>query len=258
MNSPLLSLQEITFSYSVQNNIVLERFSMEVAKGTVTAILGPNGAGKTTLLHIILGWLKPRVGQVLLNNIALRFYSRRELSQWIALVPQSEHIPYDYSVLEYVLFGRTPYLNPLEMPSEDDVEEATNALNMVGLSDFYGRSITRLSGGERQLILIARALTQKPRVLLLDEPTTHLDLGNKNRVINLLKQLNKQGVTVLLTTHEPEVASSIATHVILLNRGRVLQAGPLEQVFTSDGLSEAYEVDVRVYNLDGQKVVLWN
>jgi len=258
MNSPLLDLQEITFSYGYKNNIVLDSFSMEIESGTITAVLGPNGAGKTTLLHLLLGWLKPGVGNILLDNHALQSYTRRELSQWMALVPQSENIPYEYSVLEFVLFGRTPYLNPLEMPSEKDFSEASKALNMVGLAGFQDRLITRLSGGERQLILIARALTQKPRILLLDEPTAHLDLGNKNRVINLLKQLNQHGVTILLTTHEPDIASNIATHLILLNRGQVLQAGLFEKVFTSENLSSAYEIDVRVFSLDGHRVVLWN
>jgi len=258
MNPPLLALQEITFSYGAHNHNVLEHFSVALESGTVTAILGPNGAGKTTLLHIVLGWLRPQSGRVLLNDQPLRSFSRRQLSRWMGLVPQSEHVPYDYSVLEYVLFGRTPYLDPLEMPSEDDLEAATDALEMVGLGEFYKRSISRLSGGERQLVLVARALAQQPRILLLDEPTAHLDLGNKKRLLHLLRQLNQQGVTILLTTHEPEVASIIATHVVLVNKGQVLQTGSLEQVFTSDCLSTAYGINVEVRQIEGRRVILWS
>ena len=258
MSSPLLELSEVTFRYGVHNHTVLDRFSVKVESGTVTTILGPNGAGKTTLLHIILGWLHPQSGHVLLNDQPLRFYSRRQLSQWMGLVPQSEHVPYDYSILEYVLFGRTPYLNPLELPSQDDLQAAIDALEMVGMGEFRKRSISRLSGGERELVLVARALAQQPRILLLDEPTAHLDLSNKNRLLHLLQNLNQQGVTILLTTHEPDVASIISTHMVLVNRGQVLQSGPLDQVFTGDSLSTAYGINVEVRQIEGRRVILWS
>jgi len=257
MTPALLALQEVTFRYNSHGQVVFERFSIQVRSGSITAILGPNGAGKTTMLHLLLGWLHPQDGRVLLNDQPLRAYSRRELGQWIALVPQGEHIPYDYTVLEYALFGRTPYLRPLDMPTEEDRQAARQALEQVGISEKEHQFVTRMSGGERQLVLIARALAQQPRILLLDEPTSHLDLGNKNRLLHLLHELNCQGVTILLTTHEPEVAAGVASDVILMNRGRVLRSGPLEQVFTSQALSEAYGVNVRVHQLEGRRVVLW-
>lgn len=257
MNEPLLLLQNVTFSYNSHNHNVLERFSVRVDRGTISAVLGPNGAGKTTLLHTVLGWLRPQSGRVLLDGQSLDGYTRRELGRWMSLVPQSEHIPYEYSALEYVLFGRTPYLKPLQMPSEADLEAASSALREVGLQDLSERPVNRLSGGERQLVLAARALAQQPQILLLDEPTAHLDLANKNRLLNLLRKLNAQGVTIMLTTHEPEVAAAIATHVVLMDRGRVLRAGDVDQVFTSESLSAAYGVQVQVHHLLGRKVVLW-
>ena len=223
----------------------------------MTAILGPNGAGKTTLLHLALGWLKPQSGYIRLEQRLLKDYSRRALGQWMGLVPQSEHISFEYSLLEFVLLGRAPYLSALAMPEKADYEIALDALRQVGLDALYQRSILSLSGGERQLVLIARALAQRPRLLLLDEPTSHLDLGNKGRLVHLLRDLQTRGVTILFTTHEPEVAAALATHLVLMQKGQVLKAGPLANVFTAADLTRLYQLPVSVVDLDGHKVTLW-
>jgi iron complex transport system ATP-binding protein len=254
MNTPLLSLQNTTFGYKSQ--AVLDKLSLNINPGTVTAILGPNGAGKTTLLHLALGWLKPQTGRVLLAGRPLSSYSRSELGRWLGLVPQSESIPFEYSILEYVVLGRAPYLKPLEMPGAEDCRVAAQALEHVGLGGWGERSITSLSGGERQLALIARALAQQPRLLLLDEPTAHLDLGNKIRLLGLLRELNARQVTILLTTHEPEVAAGVATHLVLMRKGQVLHAGPLAETCNSQWLSATYGVPVQVTEVDRRQVVL--
>jgi iron complex transport system ATP-binding protein len=176
----------------------------------------------------------------------------------MGLVPQSEHIPFEFSLLEYVLLGRAPHLPPLAMPSEADCQIAVEALHRVGHSSMSNRSILSLSGGERQLVLIARALAQQPRVLLLDEPTSHLDLSNKRRLVQLMRELAAQGVTILFTTHEPEVASALATHLVLMQKGQVLETGTLEQVFTTKSLSRLYQMPIEVANLDGRQVALWH
>ena len=253
----LLAFQDIAFRYQPRNGPVLRQLALEIQPGTITAILGPNGVGKTTLLHLALGWLKPEAGQVWLAGKPLGSYSRHELGQWMALVPQSEHMPFDYSVIEYVLLGRAPYLKPLEMPGEQDCLIAQQAVERVGLSGLEKRAITRLSGGERQLVLLARALAQQPRLLLLDEPTSHLDLGNKSRLLGLLQQLAAQGVTIMLTTHEPDVAASVATHIVLMERGYTYHAGTLDQVLTTERLTDTYGVPVQVVQVAGRQVVLW-
>ncbi|MCX6028805.1 MAG: ABC transporter ATP-binding protein [Chloroflexi bacterium] len=257
MSTPLLAFHDVRFGYGLNGKTVFQELTLEIEAGTVTAILGPNGAGKTTLLHLALGWLKPQAGQITLRDRPLASYGRGELGQLIGLVPQSEHNPFEYSLLEYILLGRAPYLKPLEMPGAEDARIARDALVRVGLAGWEGRSIARLSGGERQLVLIARALTQGPRLLLLDEPTSHLDLGNKARLLALLRDLAAQGVTILLTTHEPEVAAGLATHLVLMRGGQVLQAGPLLETFSSDRLSAAYGVPVEVAQVHGRQVVLW-
>jgi len=257
MNTPLLAFRNVRFGYGTNGKAVFGELTLEIAPGTATAVLGPNGAGKTTLLHLALGWLKPQGGQITLRDRPLADYGRGELGRLIGLVPQSEHNPFEYSLLEYVLLGRAPYLKPLEMPGPEDVRIARDALARVGLAGWEGRSIARLSGGERQLVLIARALTQGPRLLLLDEPTSHLDLGNKTRLLALLRALVGQSVTIVLTTHEPEVAAGLATHLVLMRGGQVLETGPLPDTFRSDRLSATYGVPVEVAQVYGRQVVLW-
>jgi len=253
----LLSFQQVHFRYSPQNQLVYRDLSLDIANGSITALLGPNGAGKTTLLHLALGWLKPTAGRILLNGKPLTTYSRRELGQWMGLVPQSEYISFDFSLLEYVLLGRAPYLSPLEKPSEQDMMIAKEALEKVGLSWFLHRSVLKLSGGEKQLLLTARAIAQQPRLLLLDEPTSHLDLSNKVRLIHLLKSLAESGVTILFTTHEPDFVSAIATHLVLIRDGGIQDQGEIRDIFNSEKLSRLYQLPIRVAEIEGKNAVLW-
>jgi iron complex transport system ATP-binding protein len=258
MNEGSLLFHDVRFVYPMAGRAVFQQLSLEIMPGTVTAILGPNGAGKTTLLHLALGWLKPQSGRVMLAGRALTSYSRGELGREIGLVPQSEHTAFEYSILEYVLLGRAPYLKPLEMPGPEDIRIALEAMARAGLAGWEGRSMARLSGGERQLVLVARALAQQPRILLLDEPTSHLDLANKSRLLALLRGPVGMGVTILLTTHEPEVAAGLATHLVLMQSGQVLRTGPLAETFTAECLSATYGVPIEVTQVGGREIVLWN
>lgn len=256
MNSAL-EFDHVTFRYPGAARPVLENFCLTIEPGARMAILGQNGAGKTTLLHLALGWLKPQAGSIRLAGKPLSAYRRQELGQQIGLVPQSEHSAFEYSLLEFVLLGRAPYLPPLAMPTEQDVAMARRAIQQVGLSSLETRSILNISGGERQLVLMARALAQQPGLLLLDEPTSHLDLGNKVRLMQLLRECSAQGVTVVFTTHEPEFAAAMATHLVLMQKGQILNAGYLDEVFNGDNLTQLYQAPVTVVELQGRKVALW-
>jgi len=256
--APLLKFADITFSYPLASRMVLKDFNLEIENGSITTILGPNGTGKTTLLHLALGWLHPQKGQIYIENQPLGSYSRRQMGQKMGLVPQNENISFDYSLLEYVMLGRAPHLPPLAMPGEADYQIAVQALDRVGLADLKDRSIVNLSGGERQLVLVARALAQQPSLLLLDEPTSHLDLSNKVGLIHLLRDLSAQGVTIIFTTHEPEVASALATHLVLVKQGHVIESGTLEVVMTSESLSRLYQIPVQVITQADHRIVLWS
>jgi len=258
MTGPILRFENLVFSYTRDSVPVLEDLSLELPHGGITALLGANGAGKSTLLFLCLGWLRPRAGRVLLNDRPLERYSRGETGRQMALVPQREHITFDYSVLEYVLLGRVPYLAPLSQPGSADYTIAYNSLERVGLAALARRPVQTLSGGERQLALIARALTQQPRLLLLDEPTSHLDLHNKANLSGLIRALHQDGVSIVLTTHEPELAAALATHVVLLDRGCVLSSGPPSETLTSDQLSRLYRIPIEVVEVAGRRVVLWS
>jgi iron complex transport system ATP-binding protein len=251
----MIVLSEIRFSYNGHEHTVFENLSLEIPAGSTTAILGPNGAGKSTLLHLILGILTPASGLILLGQRPRQQYARRELGRLIGLVAQDETIPFNFTVLEYVLLGRAPYLQILQTPGAEDVRVARRALAAVGMETMAERSVQTLSGGERQLVMIGRALAQQPRILLLDEPTSHLDLSNKGRVLQLVRRLADDGVTVVLTTHEPNL-TAVADHLILMRHGQTLAAGPMGAVFTSANLSQTYDVPVTVAQVDGHRVVL--
>jgi iron complex transport system ATP-binding protein len=257
MTGPILEFEDVVFRYAGTPGLVLDSFSLGIPAGEITAILGPNGSGKTTLMRLAYGKEQPVAGVVKLEGRDLHTYSRRELGRWIGLVPQNEHLHYDYTLLEYTVLGRAPYLDPLAMPAEADFEIASLALGKAGLGGMEYRAVTRLSGGELQLALIARALTQQPRMLLLDEPTSHLDLANKRRLLDIVTELAAQGMTVILTSHEPEAAASVASHLVLMRSGKVQFSGPTAEGLTSERLSAAYNVPVKVIPVDGMRVVAW-
>ncbi len=269
---PILSFRHVSFGYRPSHPI-LKDVDFDLRPGRITAILGPNGAGKTTLLSLTLGWLAAWTGEIHLKGAPLKTLSPRERGRLMALVPQAEHTPFDYTVLEYVLMGRAPHLSPLEMPSAADTEIARSALQQVGLEALASRPVPQLSGGERQLMLLARALAQLAtshsslptshsslatfHLLLLDEPTSHLDLRNKARLIEILRRLRDSGVTVLMTNHEPDVVLVLADDVLLMEPDRPPQFGALDEVFTAEALSRIYEHPIRLVQVNGHKHVLW-
>jgi iron complex transport system ATP-binding protein len=255
-NGAAIALQEVSFRYGPSAPLVLDHVGVEFPAGAITALLGPNGSGKSTLLHLLLGLLPPEAGRITLLGRCHDQYTRREMSRIVGLVPQDEHVVFELSVLEYALLGRAPYLGLLEMPQESDRQLAREALAIAGIAALERRPVPSLSGGERQLATVARALTQEPLILLLDEPTSHLDLANARRILRVLRSLRQNGKTIILTTHDPNAAASVADHVILLRAGQVLAAGPTAEVLTSAHLSATYGVDVEVLQVQGRTLVL--
>lgn len=265
MSEPVLQLRQVTFGY-LAGQPVLRNVNMALDPCRIAAIVGPNGAGKTTLLSLVLGWLTAWQGELCLGGSPLASLTPRQRSSQMALVPQSEHTPFDYTVLEYVLMGRAPHLPPLDMPSEQDIAIARRALAEVGLQALEKRPVPQLSGGERQLMLLARALTQildgvgsasSPRLLLLDEPTAHLDLGNKMRLIRIMQRLRDAGMTLLMTSHEPDVVLAVADDVLLMEPNAPTRFGDLRDVFTAEALSRIYGIPIRLISVGDRQQVVW-
>lgn len=235
-------VDHVSYSYPLANRSAIENLSLSIVEGKTTALLGPNGAGKSTLMDLLLRWKQPDEGTITLFGMPLAGYTKRKLGQTVSLVPQEESSRFSFTVLDYVLFGRSPYIPDLGSPDEADVAVALDAIECVGLSPIAHRSVTTLSGGEHQLLLLARALAQQPKVLLLDEPTSSLDPGNTDRVVRILERLTERGITLFFTTHDPSLAAQIAHYVAMIARSRLLFSGPTEEALVPDLLSRLYGI----------------
>jgi len=225
---------------------ILHGVSCSAGSGGWLALIGPNGAGKTTLLRAVAGLL-PHRGEVLLGGDGAGSLSGRDRARLIAYVPQEPVLPPDMTVAEYVLLGRTPYVSYLGGPGRSDREAAERAASRLGVYVFAGRRLASLSGGERKRVVLARALAQDPRVLLLDEPTSSLDIGHQQQVLDLVDELRRTGgLTVLSTLHDLTTAGQYADRLVLLHQGRIEAAGPAASVLTEDRIARVYAAHVAV------------
>jgi len=217
----------------------------------MTALIGPNGSGKTTLLKLLSGALRPQRGEVLLDGRPMAALPPRARARLVAVVPQETGMTFDFTVMETVLMGRTAYLGRFGVEGPDDLAAARRALERTGTLRFAGRLLSHLSGGERQLVLIARALAQTPRVLLLDEPTAFLDIRHRLEIYTLLSSLNRdEGLTVVTTSHDINLAARYCPRIVLLKQGTILADGPPAAVFRPEVLSEVYRTPLKV-SFDG-------
>jgi iron complex transport system ATP-binding protein len=233
-----------TFSYA--SFPVLEEISVNLPAGGFIGILGPNGSGKSTLIKGLAATLAPRAGSILLDDTELSKWSRRELARHLAVVPQENTTGFDFTVEEVVLMGRSPYLAGWQPESPEDLQAAAKAMQLTGIWDLRHRFITHLSGGERQRVFIARALAQNTPAILLDEPTAHLDINHQVEVLNLLRRLNHQGVTVIIVFHDLNLAAQYCSQIILLHQGKVFACGIVEEIFTTEIIRTVYQTDVLV------------
>ena len=217
-------------------------------------MLGPNGVGKSTLFKCMLGLRRGYEGQVLLDGVEEKRLGARELARRIAYIPQSNYPAFNYAVLDMVLMGTSSRTRTFAAPGEREVQAAREALARLGLTSFEGRGFMHLSGGERQLVLIARALAQDSRILVLDEPTANLDYGNQMVVMSRLKQLASQGYTVIQSTHNPEQAYMFSDLLLAMKDGKLIAQGPPRAVLTPGLIEELYGMKVRVESLAGDSI----
>jgi len=218
----------------------LDAITLSIGAATLHGLVGPNGSGKTTLLRAIAGVVPPAAGRVLVEGLPPHLAAAPVLARRMAVLPQHPVAPLGVTVREAVSWGRIPHLGRLAAPGPDDLRAIDRALEATGVQHLEGRSVETLSGGERQRALIARALAQEPRILLLDEPTAHLDVAHQVEVMAVLRRLAHDGLTVVVALHDLRLAADYCDLVTLLARGRLLASGPATDVLTASLIREAY------------------
>jgi iron complex transport system ATP-binding protein len=245
----MLEVRELAFGFP--GRTVGRDVSFTLATGDVMCVLGPNGGGKTTLFRTALGLLAPHGGSITLEGLPLSSLTRAEIARRAGYVPQGHSAYFAFTVREFVLMGRTAHLGAFASPAKKDIQVAERALESLGIAQLADKPVTEISGGERQLALVARALAQEPRLLVLDEPTANLDFGNQVRVLQKMTALARSGIAILFSSHDPDHAFLCATRALLLAEGRVLEAGAPREVIRADTLERMYRVSVRVVPLPG-------
>jgi iron complex transport system ATP-binding protein len=236
-----IRLEGVTYSYD--QNPVLENLSMHLQPSLFYGVVGPNGAGKSTLLKLLDSFLKPQKGEIFLNGRPLSSFSVQGLAKEIAMVPQHSHY-FPFTVEEMVLLGRTPFYTRLGKPSDNDLAIAQEAMRVTDIEHLAHRVVSDLSGGERQRVTLARAFAQRTGVLLLDEPTTHLDLEHQINTCRLLKAKSEEGVTCIAVLHDLNLVANFCDHVFVLDRGRLVKQGTPGDVFTPKLIEDVFHVAV--------------
>ncbi len=245
-----MKLEIVGVSFSYGSRPALEDVTMNVGEGDVVSLVGPNGSGKTTLLKCINKILKPKKGVVLVGERNVREMKLKELAKLIGYVPQIPTRSFSFTVFDAVLLGRRPYINWSVGPKDKEI--VSQVLTLMGIEDLAPRYLNELSGGERQKVIIARALAQEPRVLLLDEPTSNLDIKRQLEVLGIIRSVVKEKrIAAVIAIHDLNLASRFSDKIILLYRGRIYDAGEPTKVLTKDNIRTVYGVDVEINNNSG-------
>jgi iron complex transport system ATP-binding protein len=245
MNTTAIKMNRVTFSYS--NGAVLRDVDLCVQKGEMVGLIGPNGAGKTTLIRLISGILDSRQGDIQLDGVDTKKLKRSAIAREVAVVPQQFNVPFAYKVEDVVMLGRTPFMKPWRDLSARDRDVIATTMDTVGIRHLEGRCFSELSGGERQKVVLAMALAQETGLLLLDEPTAHLDISHQVEILELLADMNEKGhLTIIAAMHDLNLASAYFRRLVLLKDGAVIADGSPGQVLTSSTIGSAYSVPVHI------------
>jgi len=242
---PILILKKVSFRY--EDSWILKDIDLRTCEGEILGVLGPNGSGKSTLLRVMDGSLHPQQGEVLLGKRPLASLSRIDVARQIAMVAQENYFRFAFSVIEVVLMGRFPHLKRLQFEGERDVEIALNALRATSTLHLAQRSIHEISGGEKQRVLLARTLAQEPRAVLLDEPTSFLDLKHKREVFRLISSLSgERKLCVVLVSHDIDLIARYSHRIVMMKDGVILHLGSPEEVLSPENIEAVYECPVLV------------
>jgi len=246
---PLIRLENVSFAYGKDD--VLKDISLSVRRGEIVSLLGPNGCGKSTLIKVMLGMLSPHRGRVCYDGADVSDLSAKHLARQIAYVPQMHKSAFPYSVIDVALMGRIPHKTFFFKYSTQDLDIAYDALRRLSIRHLAERAYTEISGGERQLAIIARALAQGARTLIMDEPASGLDYGNQLRLLEQINELSRQGYTFIKSTHSPEHALWVADRAVLIKEGTVMADGKCDEVLNHENLLRLYNAQVDVVRVDG-------
>lgn len=247
-----IRVEHLSFSYG--NHVVLEDISFIAEEGLLLSILGPNGVGKSTLFRCILGLIHNYTGNITIDGKNMKSMSERELAKRISYIPQAHYPYFNYSVFDMVLMGATNQLSSIGMPGRRQEAEAVAALEKMGIVHLKERGFSHISGGEQQLVLMARALLQNARIWILDEPVANLDFGNQVKVLSRLKQMAKEGYLILQSTHNPDQTYLFSDRILALQNGKVIAEGKPEEIFTEDLIKKLYDIDVNIKSLYENKI----
>lgn len=243
---PFVQVRDLGFRYSQNKEFTFEHVSFAIERGDVVTILGPNGSGKSTLLNCVANLAEPTTGEILVDGKPLKETPLKEFAQKVAYVQQNHTPVFNYTVEQFVTMGRAAHIGMFQKPSLQDKRVVYESLERLGIFHLKDKPYTRVSGGERQQAMIARALAQEPEMLLLDEPTAHLDVGNQLRVLKLIRGIAKEGYSVVMTAHDPNHAIMIGGKVAILNRVGDLNFGTCQESLTEAALAKLYNADVKV------------
>lgn len=246
----IFDVKNAAFSYS-KASTVFDNISFSIKKGDVFCILGPNGIGKSTLLRCLIRLLPLKSGDIFLEGKNIANISRNILAKKVGFIPQSHSPVFSYSVFDFVLMGRSPYVNLFASPSEEDIAITEEAISNMGVSNLRDKTYTHLSGGEQQLVLFARVLAQEPSILLLDEPTSHLDLANQMHILQIIEKFASEGLTTIMTTHIPDHAILLAQRAAIMKDQNFLVTGNVSDVITEEHLQNAYGIEVKMVSVCG-------
>lgn len=245
-----MKLEALHLSCGYGTTEVVADASFCLASGEVLCLLGPNGVGKTTLFKAILGFLPLNRGEIRLEGKSIAAMSHKRLATLLGYVPQLHEPPFPFEVLDVVVMGGIGRLKPFASPSKERYQQAEHTLETLGAAYLRNRIYTQISGGERQMVLIARALMQEPKFLVMDEPTSNLDFGNQLRVLSQIERMAAEGVGIIMTSHFPDHAFLCGTKVALMSRTRPFQVGHADAIITEETLREAYGVSVRIASIE--------
>lgn len=256
MNNFAVTVKDVCFAY--EKEMVLKHLSMNIGKNRVCFIMGNNGSGKTTLLKNIMGFLKPQKGQILVDDKNISMLDYRTVSRMVSYVPQAIYLNSDFSVVDYLSFGRSPHIGTSAKLNDNDYKIIDHYAEMFEIDEFIDSSFNKLSGGQKQIVAIARSLIQETPLIIMDEPMSALDMNKQVQLLSLLLKLSHEGKTVLLTTHNPNHALAIESDTCFMKNGSIVSFGNTEEIINNKTLQTVYGNNIQLKNANGGRFVVFN